>query len=110
MRAIVRHDQQREEARIQASNLLSAGGMGASKGGVGKRSTRAARLAMEGGDRGAGRGRKERYFVRGNGRWMVATGGEGWGEVVKEVMARSEEWPVGDDGEESGGEGSGMQM
>ncbi|KAF8465321.1 hypothetical protein BDZ91DRAFT_234782 [Kalaharituber pfeilii] len=70
-RAIVRYDQKREEARIKTSNLLSAGGNG---GREARRSTRAARLAMEGGDRGAGRGRKERYFLRGNARWMVSTG------------------------------------
>lgn len=77
-RQVVRHDLRMEEERLmKVSTLLSQGG-----GAGGRRSTRAARLAMEGGSRD----RQQRWFERGNRKWMLQTGGDSWGAAVDEVL------------------------
>jgi hypothetical protein len=65
VRSILRYDLAMEKARRQSSNLLSTGG---------KRRTRAARLAIEGGDRG----RKERWFRGLGASALVRSSGRGW--------------------------------
>ena len=87
-RAVVRYDLKMEEERLKKVNaLLLQGGAG------GRRSTRAARLAMEGGSRS----RQQRWFERGNRRWMLQTGGDSWGAAVDEVFNTRKE-----EGEEGG--------
>ena len=81
-RAVVRYDLKMEEERLKVSALLLQGGAG------GRRSTRAARLAMEGGSRS----RQQRWFERGNRKWMLQTGGDSWGAAVDQVFnTRKEE-------------------
>ena len=83
VRAIVAHEQALETQRIRLGNLLSEGGRGKRV-----RSTRAARTAMEGGERGSKR--RERWFHRDlNFELAMGTAGEwagmGWkGEGAEE--------------------------
>lgn len=72
VREIVRHDVKREQERIKAGSLLSAGG-GKKQN---KRATNASRVAEEGGDRR----RKGRWFADVNATLVEWSGGR-WGEL-----------------------------
>ena len=74
VRSIVAHEQALEAQRIRLGNLLSEGGDGRAKR---VRSTRAARTAMEGGERHSKR--RERWFHRDlNFELVMSTAGEDW--------------------------------
>jgi hypothetical protein len=89
VRSIVHYDSILSARRLQLSNLLSQGGRMGKK----VRTTRASRSALEGGSRETTR--KERYFDGAvNSRFVMATGGEGWQDVLVNQMQMREEIEV----------------
>lgn len=84
VRGIVAYDNELQKQRLKMSNLLSKGGTKR------MRNTRASHAALEGGSRT--HTRAERWFKADvNGVLVMRTGGEGWADAVKDVMAESSE-------------------